>query len=337
MRQGWIKILLLSFAMISLSGASSYGQDPVFSQFSSAPLELNPALTGNTIGGSLALNYRNQWPGIDQAYVTYAVSYDHFVPYLSSGFGISLLTDNAGGGLYKTNNLNLHYAYNLRFTSTFNMKLGVEAGLINSRVNWSKLIFLDQIDPEFGAFSPGGIPYPTSELPPSSEQVTVFNVSAGIIAHSKSVFLGISLNHLNTPELSFLKTNQETFAGLPMRFSVHGGAELTAFGLGKKGQVFIAPTFQFLKQGDFSQINIGTLFRYFNWGTGVAYRHANGNPDAIILMVEGRKDAIKVAYSYDLTISSLGNTGGAHEISVQYLLDYGYDESRYNDCFNLFR
>jgi type IX secretion system PorP/SprF family membrane protein len=313
-------------------------QDPVFSQFYANPLGLNPAFAGNTKAGTVAMNYRNQWPGINQAYVTYAASFDQYFPYINSGFGISVLADDAGRGLYKTTDLSLSYAYNVRYNRDIQMRLGIEAGFISSRVDWSRLVFLDQLDPEFGPLSPGGLPYPTTELPPEDgNSVSVLDVSMGLLIYTEQFYGGLSLKHLNAPQFSFLKINPDLIDGLPLAISVHGGAEINLLTVGRRGEVFMAPNVQFIKQGPFNQLNIGTIFRYFMVGTGVWYRHANVNPDALIFLIEGRKDIFRISYSYDMTLSSLGGTGGAHEISVIMNFDRGQKESKYNDCFNLFR
>ena len=314
-------------------------QDPVFSQFFSAPLELNPAFTGNTEGGKIALNYRNQWPLINQAYVTYAASFDQFFPYLNSGFGLMVLADNAGQGLYKTTDISAFYAYHLKLNRSLSARLGVEAGWINTRVDWAKLVFLDQIDPEFGALSPGGLPYPSDEIPPETgNNVSVFDVSAGLLIFNDRFYGGISLKHLNTPQITFLNANTDVFSGLPMRMSIHGGGEFDLFSVGSRGRkAFAAPNFQYIRQGSFSQLNIGTIFRYYQVGTGMWYRHSSSNPDALIFMIEGRYDKFRISYSYDMTISKLSRTGGAHEISFIVNFDNQQKGSRYNDCFNMFR
>ena len=330
--------LLLFFIVKGFVVGIIQGQDPVFSQFYAHPLGVNPAFAGKTEGGALALNYRNQWPGINQAYVTYAASYDQYFSYINSGFGLSVLADDAGRGLYKTTDISLYYAYHIRYNRNFQMRLGIEAGYINSRVDWSRLVFLDQLDPEFGAFSPGGLPYPTDEVPPlDGNNVSVLDVGMGMLLYNDRFYGGVALKHLNAPQFSFLKINEDLIEGLPLTFSLHGGAELDLLTLGRKGQVFISPNFQFLKQGGFNQMNIGTIFRYYKVGTGVWYRHTSVNPDALIFLIEGRQNNFRVTYSFDMTLSRLQGTGGAHEISIIVNFDNGPDESKYNDCFNLFR
>lgn len=316
----------------------SWGQDPVFSQFYTAPLHLNPALTGTSTGAKVALNYRNQWPSINQAYVTYAASYDQFFPYINSGFGFSILADDAGRGLYKTIVAQGTYSYNVRFRNEMQMRLGLAAGWISSRIDWTKLVFSDQLDPEFGAVSPGGLPYPSEELPPETgNSVSVFDASAGLIVYNESFYAGVALKHLNAPQFSFLEVNNQLSGGLPLSISLHTGAEIDLIDLQGKSDVFVSPSLQYIRQGRQSQLNIGTIFRYYLFGTGAWYRHSSTSPDAMIFTIEGRKGQYRLAYSYDVTLSKLSNSGGAHEISFIINFKSEPKESRYNDCFNLFR
>ncbi|MDH3650090.1 MAG: PorP/SprF family type IX secretion system membrane protein, partial [Saprospiraceae bacterium] len=248
----------LPLSLIPMVSIHTQAQDPVFSQFYSAPLELNPAFAGSTEGGKIGLNYRNQWPRINQAYVTYAASYDQLFPFINSGFGISILADNAGRGLYKTTDVSLFYAYVLRVDHSLQIRFGVEAGFINSRVDWSRLVFLDQLDPEFGPISPGGLPYPSEEIPPEAgTSLSVVDISMGLLVFNETFYAGLALKHMNAPEFSFLNVNTDlTGPGLPMRISAHGGAEFDVLSLGRRGSVFVAPGIQYIRQGDFSQLNV---------------------------------------------------------------------------------
>ena len=49
---------------------------------------------------------------------------------------------------------------------------------------------------------------------------------------------------------------------------------------------------------------------------GLWYRRS----DALIALLGVETKYMKIGYSYDYTISSLGQTSGAHEISYQYIL-----------------
>ena len=70
------KILSTLTVCVALAGALN-AQDPNFSQFFASPLSLNPALTGKFDGSfRVAGNYRNQWPTINNAFVTKTASID---------------------------------------------------------------------------------------------------------------------------------------------------------------------------------------------------------------------------------------------------------------------
>src|SRR5438105_3356061 len=90
---------------------SAKAQDPNFSQFFASPLTLNPALTGK-LDGVLRVdrNYRNQWPSIYNAFVTYTASVDagilkNKIPEFDQfGVGILAFSDKAGQGAPLQNN-----------------------------------------------------------------------------------------------------------------------------------------------------------------------------------------------------------------------------------------
>ena len=83
LRQLFLFLSIISFLFIN----EVKGQDPIFSQFYAAPLQLNPAFAGNTYAPFIAVNYRNQWSGFNnfQTYNTYAASFSQFVEGLNSG------------------------------------------------------------------------------------------------------------------------------------------------------------------------------------------------------------------------------------------------------------
>jgi len=76
-----LRILLICFLFISFWQIDLKAQDPVFSQFYAAPLQLNPAFAGNTYAPFVTLNYRSQWSGFTDfsTYNTYAASFSQFI------------------------------------------------------------------------------------------------------------------------------------------------------------------------------------------------------------------------------------------------------------------
>ncbi len=331
-------LLILGFVVCLFS---LHAQDPIFSQFYSAPLQINPAFTGNTYAPHISLNYRNQWPAWSDgtsAYVTYAAYYDQFSEALNSGFGFSLLSDDAGGGLITTNKISGYFSYRLQVIDDFYLKFGIEASAVQARFGWDKFRFFDQIDERFGFFNVSGVLNPTEEIRPDDLNVTYFDVSTGILAYNEIFYAGLSLKHLNTPNESLLNINDNINTGLPMRIALHGGMELKIKeGNNRRAASFISPNIMYLKQGDFGQLNIGTLANHDLIYGGVWYRHAFTNPDAVILVLGVHKGIFKIGYSYDISVGRLaGQSNGSHEVSLTLNFDKG-KRIDYNDCFQLLR
>ena len=334
------KFLLI--ALTSWLGVNAaWGQDPVFSQFYASPLQLNPAFAGITYAPRITFNHRNQYPGFNNAYVTYSASYEQPLEELNSGIGLVVMTDNAGDGIYKTNRFSAIYGYKVEIREDFFVKFGMEAGLLQSSLDWNKTLFRDQLDPITG---------PTESLSgepiPESLNKANLDIAAGILFYNQYFYGGLSVHHLNSPDQSLLLVNENLNIGLPLRFVIHGGAEFELErGNNRRRPTFISPNISYNAQAGFSQLNIGAyagLDRFFG---GFWYRHAGGNPDAVIGLVGIRQGVLRIGYSYDFTISDLAaaGTGGTHEFSFAINLDNSRQvrrsrkAARYNDCFKMFK
>lgn len=336
---------LLSFVLFLCSVSFLQAQDPVFSQFYAAPLQLNPAFAGVTYAPRVTLNYRNQWPSLNKAYVTYAVAYEQTLETLNSGIGLMAMADDAGDGTYKTNRFAAVYGYKVQVGNEFAVKLGIEAGIMQASVDWDRLVFLDQLNPETGSVDPFGNPNETGEIRPENLTNTKFDVSAGLLAYGGNFYGGIAVKHLNRPDESLLLVNDNLNVGLPLRTTIHAGAEISlSTGNNRRGDAFISPNIMYIKQADFGQINAGAYAGFGRVYAGLWYRHALTNGDAVIGLVGFREGIFRIGYSYDVTVSSLAlyGSGGAHEISVSINFDESDSvkkrrkASRYNDCFKMF-
>ncbi len=335
---------ILSLLFLILSMVPVKAQDVVFSQFFAAPLELNPALTGLTHEPRIILNYRNQWPALPNAYVTYSASYDQYFYKVNSGIGANILSDIEGDGIYQTNRIDLSYAYDLRMNENLYLRGGLEGGVVQRRLDWDKLLFLDQLDPINGPTDPAGNPYPTEEERPDNLTRSYFDFSAGLLAYSPHFYAGLTLKHINAPDESILDVETD-FAQRPILYSFHAGAELVLVENNKRQtKTFISPNVILAKQTDFYQVNVGAYFRTWYLFGGAWYRHTFTNPDAAILLVGFQKDVLKVGYSYDLTLSDLSSyTAGGHEISVVLNFDETEwakrkrNQRKYTDCLRMFR
>lgn len=340
-------------ALFILLSTHTFAQDPIFSQFYNAPLQINPAFAGISEDPVVSFNYRDQGPGIVQrfgfpngAYTTYAATWDQYFPELNSGFGISLIGDtagegSAGGSLLSTVGVSGIYSYNLRLDAGTFIKFGLEAGFSQTRVNWGELCFLDQLQSNLGSTCQDLFGTSSVEAVPESFSTSYLDISMGVLFYSQRYYGGVSMKHLNTPDYSFFSDDSNLRDGLPIRFTVHGGYHLTLDPtLQRTFGAYVAPNFLYVSQGGLSQLNVGTIVGYQHFFVGGWFRYAGSNPDAFIFSVGTSVGKIKFSYSFDATISSLSinNTRGAHEVGIIYnFAPPGRKKFDINDCFSIFR
>lgn len=280
-------------------------QDPTFTQFYANPIYLNPAMAGSSGCPRVALNYRNEWPQLTGNYNTFSAAYDTYAKSISGGIGVIATHDMQGQGTIQTSMLGLIYSYNLKVTRKFSLMFGARAAYYQKYLDWSKLTFGDMIDPRRGFI------YQTGDVPRGNGRRGFFDASAGFIGFSKHFYFGGAVYHLNRPDESMILGTSK----LPMRFTGHIGAEIP---IGNKGRyastTSIMPNIIYQYQNGFQEINIGTYIKYGNFTVGAWYR----NKDAFILCFGITTEKFRLGYSYDLTVSKLGNgvSGGSHEISM---------------------
>lgn len=311
--------LLLLHAFLILASKSAVAQDPVFSQFYANPIYLNPAFTGTTVMPKVHLNFRDQWPGINHAYVSYAASYDQYFESFNSGIGVQFIGDNAGQGIYNTVAVGAIYAYQINFSEQFAMKIGVQGDFHQKSLDFNKLRFYDQIDPVTGFYDAGNNLNPTGETAPFSDNVSYLDLHAGVLAFTERFFAGFAARHLNQPVESF-RTDYSSV--LPMRFTAHAGARLGDLENDEES-VTLSPNIMYTQQAEFKQLNAGSYLKIGYFMGGVWYRYNINYSDAVIFLLGVQKSLLTFGYSYDWTLQDLGGqTGGSHEVSIILNFDH---------------
>ena len=333
-----LKYIYIAF-FLSFITTEIYGQDPVYSQYYTSPILVNPAFAGNTRGALVAINYRNQWPSIDNAYETYSLTYDQRWN-KSSGVGLYLNTDAAGNGALKTTKLGGIYSYRIRVQDELYVKGAIDVAFGQSRLDQSKLVFLDNLDPQFGLMTPGGISFPTQEVLAPSPSRSYLDISTGVLLYNPNYYLGVSFKHLNSPNIDFINDQTGDLGTLPLRWTVNAGAQFSLDGRNNDEYgTFISPNILFVRQQDFWQINVGAYLNVLQVFGGAWYRHSGINGDAVIASLGVKTGMFKISYSFDYTVSGLTiGSGGSHEIGIGINFDKLLPkESKYNDCLMLFR
>ncbi len=320
-------LLLIPFFNIKLQA-----QDPAFSQFFASPLTLNPALTGKFNGDvRVAGNYRDQWPTINNAFITSTISVD--MPVLQKrlpenntwGVGLMAMTDKTASGALNSNYISLSTSYHISVDQDGYHQIGVGfQGTYASKIlDGTKLHFEDQLDQQ------GGWTLPSSESV-AGHQVSLnyFDMNAGLLYNgtttgANNFYFGTSLYHINSPKESFLGNDQYT---LHPRFTVHGGASLP---VNTDGYVHFSGLYS--RQDNATNIVLGGAYSinvnnndiesptnvYF--GSWVRF---NNVTDALIPYVGIDYGSFTMGLSYDINISSLktaSQSQGGVEISLVYI------------------
>jgi type IX secretion system PorP/SprF family membrane protein len=294
-------------------------------------MTLNPALTGKFNGTlRVAGNYRDQWPEINNAYITSTISVDmpiaknHLPENNTWGIGIMGMTDRTANGILTSNYISLSTAYHLALDEDGYHSLGVGfQGTYGSKMlDGTKLHFEDQLDPQ------GGWTIPSLDAI-STHQVNInyFDMNLGMLYNGSTTgannfYFGTSVYHINTPKQSFLGI--DTIKIHP-RYTVHGGLSqpvsngsyLHFSGLYSNQ----AGANEFVLGGAWS-VNVNhDTDNPTNFYAGSWVRFSNVT-DAIIPYVGMEFGSFSLGITYDVNISALktaSESRGGIEISLIYI------------------
>ena len=321
-----MKKILFTLTVCVALACDSNAQDPNFSQFFASPLTLNPALTGKFDGVfRIAGNYRNQWPTIQNAFVTKTVSVDFGLlkNRLSDidqlGVGVLAVTDRAGDGVLVTNYAGLSLAYHkgLDEDGFHQIGAGFQGTYINKRLDVGKVYFADQL-------TPLGFTGVTSEIFTNKEiNVSYVDINAGVLYNGSTngynnFYIGASMYHINRPKESFQggqylispRTTLQAGGKIPIGsyHALHMSANHSI--QAKAHNTVVGGAFSYNVNND--DVNPTNIF------IGAWYRFN----DAAIPYIGLEFNGLQIGASYDATTSGLKsgtNSRGGMEISLIFI------------------
>lgn len=306
-----------------MASVSAIAQDHIYSQFFNAPIYLNPSLTGQ-FEGDIRMNliYRNQWSGLsgDLSYIT--ASADLNISKFAGGVGLMFTRSSEGTAYLVKNNAAATYSYSVG-GDDFVASFGIQAGFTNRQIDWSKLVFSDQIDMRLG-YIPGSI---SSAQPPEMDSKFYLDAAAGTNIVFRNLMAGVALHHINKPDESF----SGTVAKLPMRITANASYRIPLspyFDYNQDEGSYLIPSVVYYKQASSTSLSAGAQFKHRGLNAGIWYRSAGeGGPDAVVVslifdLFKGNKNGekLRLGLSHDATTSKINytNTGGTTEASIGY-------------------
>ena len=334
--------LILIFSRIVVSA-----QAPVFSQYYSSGLYLNPALSGLEKDIYLGMNYRSQWSNVNLPFNTFQFSFIHpltkpgiHIKHLG-GFGASFLNDVAGPNReFVTQSVQLSGAYNFHLNHFGNniLSAGLQLGATQQRVNYDALQWSSQYNP-VGGYDPSL----SGESGAFNNQILSPAVNAGVMWYyttrgrmsfrSSSVFTGLSVSNIMRPN-GFMKDSKGASTIL---YKVHGG-----FSTLSKRKYEISPNYLVQYQNHNFQVNVGAYVSYYLQPFSLR-RSAKTRKvifggwyrlrDAFIFSTGFSTVAWNIGFSYDTNVSSMGRNLGsasAYELSLAYKITIQKDFKRFS-------
>jgi type IX secretion system PorP/SprF family membrane protein len=288
-------------------------QDVYFSQFFMNPVYMNPAYAGTMKVPRAGVQYRNQWPAMNNAYTTYFASFDTYLPKITSGLGFLLFNDVQGGGIYTESSFKVAYSKEIRINRDWTMYGSLTAGAQFNSLNFDRLIFADGLDPIFGQHQP------TAETVPDYNNKLFPDFGVGILLFNDKYFFGIAADHLHEPDQSIYSNYSQI---LPRKYTTHFEVNLPWFRPGhlRKFCTF-NPNVIVQAQGDEQNITYGMYANRKGFSLGLWNRQTTKQSSDVIVMAGFVGKQLKTAITYDLNLKGVGlRSQGAIELSISYLL-----------------
>jgi type IX secretion system PorP/SprF family membrane protein len=284
------KLIYICLWMVAMMGAKAHHYS-TYSQYIINGLAINPAYAGRNNVLDVTAAHRRQWIGFTGAPVTTAFSLNTPLKVKAVSLGLSVIDDKIGP--FNNQMINAIYAYRVKFRK-FKLSFGIQNGIFIKKINYDALIRNQQQD----------------ALINNQRQLEIgFLSGAGMYAHSKNMFVGISAPYLvNTLNNDFLLENPILLTG--------------GYFIGIDREHGLKPSLlvRYINNSPLSaDINLNYYYKT-QFGFGLSYRT---NKTMVGIAEFGINQQFRVCYSYDCELSRLKKyQSGSHEILLRYYFGY---------------
>ena len=310
----------------------SFAQDPIFTQSNYIQETLNPGFTGfeDNERISAGLLSRTQWPNLDLKvstqyfYINKSYEYSRTAAF---GLGFNFLWQNESFSNYNFYQANVNYVYRVNLNNGWFFRPAVEVGFGIKDVSFRSLTLADQININTGVVNPVSV----DPFSGNTENVKFLDISSGFVFEKElkndiTYWFGISVKHLNTPNIAFLRDGN---VPLDIFYSLHGNYRFPFLNDYK-----IMLTANYMQQGEYNRLDIGSIFQVdqFLLGLTAATNPAKNDSNSHLLtsinaFMGLEYQTFRFGLSYDINTTKIGRTNGVYEFSVTYM-------SRCRNCPN---
>lgn len=289
-----LKLAYLIGALLLLSDIILGQQTPMYTQYMLNDFAYNPSIAGTKEYYQAKSNNRYQWIGITDAPRTYILSVYGPHRRLDMGFGGMVFNDVTG----PTSRLGVYgaYAYNVCIKDDLRFSSGLSLGLLQYKVDGSKITLHDEGDPSLG--NNMYVDY----LP---------DASMGAYLYATKYSIGLSVAQIFSSNIKFKELEQLGINKLKGHMMLHGSYIINInddFSVEPMLMLkFVAPA---PVQAD---INTRVVYRNMLW-LGLGYRTKDATS---VLIGYNYQDQLIFGYSYDITFTDLRKySSGTHELMI---------------------
>jgi len=324
--------------LLSWLQTAGFSQDRLYSRFSGNESSFNPALAGFRGAFSLSGRMASQWQSAQLSGVrTGFFRIEESLPCSLFDYDLHAEFNREGSASYQTIRLGGNLAGTAPFTTgqtVHNLRIGM--GLIwqASGVDFSNLIFSDQLHPKYGPFDVLGNRNPTSFAFPSVSRTAWFFAPSAGLSHrilfnpenkrSASLLWGVAIHHFLSLGNGKSWGQTESLLGLetPLPYRLHGFFQYTFIPYYRADQfVRVIPQVTMEQQGNVSYWNAGVevslnrnlaLGAYFQRTLSEA---ADQNAQWLSLQVglgsrSFKEQKIDIHFAYNIPLTGLRNQLG---------------------------
>jgi len=288
-----ISLILIAFA----AGYTVLAQqDPLSTMFMTNPFVLNPAIAGTNNYFQVTSSNRFQWVGFSDAPITNSLSvYGPMVKY-PMGWGGTISYDVYGPVSMGT--IHGSYAYQYNINEEMNLAAGLNVGIMQYKIDFSKIDMYNDADPTLNA----------------RESYYIPDANIGFYFWSSTYHAGLVFRHVLNNRINILSsTSRDSSSRLKPHIYLTGGYK---YYINREWAIEPSLIIKKVWPAPFQlDINCRVWYKNAMWG-GLSYR----SQEALSIMLGYTYDRkIYIGYSYDLVLNPLGaHNFGSHEIMLGY-------------------
>lgn len=273
---------------------------PIFSQYVSNGLVINPAYAGSREVLSTSIIYRNQWVGFKGAPIYQTMS--AHAPLRNNNVGLGILFLNESTGPIRNSNVYFNYAYRIK-VGKGKLALGIKAGMNYSSFNWGR-VYTNKEDPAFSE---------------NSDFYILPNFGAGLYYYAPKWFFGASIPYLLSVRGQAGGNGYEIFNDVKnYNFLITSGVLIDI-----DRNFKLKPTALFKYNQRFKEqvdMNMNVILLNNQLWIGGAYRVNEAYSGSFELQLNPQ---FRLGYSFDYSSAALSHFRyNSHEINLRYEFTY---------------